>query len=159
MRPWCGPTRRRRAAEKSRIGAEALGRSRGGLKTKIHALVDALGNPLRVVLGPSQQADYRRVADLLPAAKGADNVLTDKAYDTNAVLTCVVVFGAQVVILSKKNRLVQRLIDRNLYQNRNKVERFFSRLKPFRRLATLYDKTASSFLGMVHLVSALLWLR
>ena len=51
------------------------------------------------------------------------------------------------------------MIDRNLYRDRNKVERFFSRLKQFRRLATRYDKTASSFLGMVHFVSALLWLR
>jgi putative transposase len=144
--------------KKSRVGEEALGRSRGGLTTKIHAVVDALGNPLRVVLGPGQQADCRRVADLLPVAKGVGNVLADKAYDTDAVLASVAAIGAQAVIPSKKNRLVQRVIDRNLYRDRNKVERFFSRLKQFRRLATRYDKTASSFLGMVHFVSALLWL-
>ena len=125
----------------------------------MHALVDALGNPLRVVLGPGQQADCRRAADLLVAAKGAGNVLADKAYDTDAVVASVVALGAQVVIPSKKNRLVQRVIDRNLYRDRNKVERFFSRLKQFRRLATRYDKTACSFLGMLHFVSALLWLR
>jgi putative transposase len=145
--------------KKSRVGNEALGRSRGGLTTKIHALVDALGNPLRVVLGPGQQADCRCVAELLPAAQGAGNVLADKAYDTNVVLARVAAIGAQAVIPSKKNRLIQRVIDRNLYRDRNKVERFFSRLKQFRRLATRYDKTASSFLGMVHFVSALLWLR
>ena len=125
----------------------------------MHALVDALGNPLRVVLGPGQQADCRRAADLLVAAKGAGNVLADKAYDTDAVVASVVALGAQVVIPSKKNRLVQRVIDRNLYRDRNKVERFSSRLKQFRRLATRYDKTACSFLGMLHFVSALLWLR
>ena len=129
----------------------------------MHALVDALGNPLRVVLGPGQQADCRRAADLLVAAKGAGNVLADKAYDTDAVVASVVAsvvaLGAQVVIPSEKNRLVQRVIDRNLYRDRNKVERFFSRLKQFRRLATRYDKTACSFLGMLHFVSALLWLR
>ena len=129
------------------------------MTTKVHALVDALGNPLRVVLGPGQQADCRRAADLLVAAKGAGNVLADKAYDTDAVVASVVALGAQVVIPSKKNRLVQRVIDRNLYRDRNKVERFFSRLKQFRRLATRYDKTACSFLGMLHFVSALLWLR
>ena len=112
-----------------------------------------------MVLGPGQQADCRRAAELLLAAEGANNVLADKAYDTDAVLASVAAIGAQVVIPSKKNRLVQRLIDRNLYRDRNKVERFFSRLKQFRRLATRYDKTASSFLGMVHFVSALLWLR
>lgn len=122
-------------------------------------MVDALGNPLRVVLGPGQQADCRRAADLLASAEGAGNVLADKAYDTDAVIAAVEALGAQVVIPSKKSRLVQRVIDRNLYRDRNKVERFFSRLKQFRRLATRYDKTASSFLGMVHFVSALLWLR
>jgi len=114
---------------------------------------------LRVVLGPGQQADCRRAADLLAAAEGAGNVLADKAYDTDAVVAAVEALGAQVVIPSKKNRKVVRLIDRNLYRDRNKVERFFSRLKQFRRLATRYDKTASSFLGMVHFVAALLWLR
>ena len=99
------------------------------------------------------------MADLLKAAKGAANVLADKAYDTDAVLAQVATLGAQAVIPSKKNRLVQRGIDRNLYRDRNKVERFFSRLKQFRRLATRYEKTASSFLGMVHFVAALLWLR
>ena len=125
----------------------------------MHVLVDALGNPLRIVLGPGQQADCQRAADLLVAAEGAGNVLADKAYDTNAVVAAVEALGAQVVIPSKKNRKVARLIDRNLYRDRNKVERFFSRLKQFRRLATRYEKTASSFLGMVHFVSALLWLR
>ena len=62
------------------------------------------------------------------------------------------------VALSSLERPVL-LIDGNLYRDRNKVERFFSRLKQFRRLATRYEKTASSFLGMVHFVSALLWLR
>ena len=118
-----------------------------------------MGNPLRVVLGPGQQADCRRGAELLSAAEGAGNVLADKGYDTDVVLANVAAIGAQAVIPSKKNRLVQRVIDRNLYRDRNKIERFFSRLKQFRRLATRYDKTASSFLGMVHFVSALLWLR
>ena len=122
-------------------------------------MVDALGNPLRVVLGPGQQADCRRAAELLVAAEGAGNVLADKAYDTNAVVAAVAALGAHVVIPSKKNRNVPRRIDANLYRDRHKIERFFSRLKQFRRLATRYEKTASSFLGMVHFVSALLWLR
>jgi len=114
---------------------------------------------LHVVLGPGQQADCRRAADLLLATQGARNVLADKGYDTDAVVAAIAALGAQLVIPSKKNRKVVRLIDRNLYRDRNKVERFFSRLKQFRRLATRYEKTASSFLGMVHFVSALLWLR
>lgn len=111
------------------------------------------------MLGPGQQADYRRAAELLAAAVSTDNVLDDNAYDTNTIVAAVEAMGAQVVIPSKKNRKVNRRIDRNLYRDRNKIERFFSRLKRFRRLATRYEKTASSFLGMLHFVSALLWLR
>ena len=129
------------------------------MTTKIHAVVDALGNPLRVVLGPGQQADCRRAADLLMAAEGAGNVLANKAYDTSAVVAAGEAMGAQAVIPSKKNRKVARFIDANPYRDRNKIERFFSRLKQFRRLATRYEKTASSFLGMVHSISTLLWLR
>ena len=118
-----------------------------------------MGNPLRLLLGPGQQADCQRAAELLAAAPGAGHVLADKGYDTDAVVANAEALGARVVIPSKKNRRVERVIDRNLYRDRNKVERFFSRLKQFRRLATRYDKTASSFLGMLHFVSALLWLR
>ena len=122
-------------------------------------MVDALGNPLRVVLGPGQQADCRRAAELLSAAGSAGTVLADKAYDTDAVLASVAAIGAQAVIPSKKNRLVQRVIDRNLYRDRNKVERFFSRLKQFRRLATRYEKTKVSFLAFWHIAAALDWIR
>ena len=122
-------------------------------------MVDALGNPLRLLLGPGQEADCGRTDELLAAAAGAGYVLADKGYDTDRTLASVAALGAGAVIPSKKNRLVQRAIDRNLYRDRNKVERFFGRLKQFRRLATRYDKTASSFLGMLHFVSALLWLR
>lgn len=74
------------------------------------------------------------------------------------MLASVTATGAQAIIPSKKNRFVQRRIDRNLYRDRNKIVRFFSRLKQLRRLATRCDKTASSFLETVHFVSALLWL-
>ena len=118
-----------------------------------------MGNPLCPLLGPGPQADCQRADELLAAVPGAGNVLGDKGYDTDAVVASGEARGAQVVIPSKKNRRTGRVIDRNLYRDRNTVERFFSRLKQFRRLATRYDKTASSFLGMVHFVSALLWLR
>ena len=67
--------------------------------------------------------------------------------------------GAGLVIPSKKNRLVERVINHSSYSDRNKVKRFFIRLKQFWRLATRYGKTTSSFLGMLHFVSTLLWLR
>jgi|GEM_PF-2031066 len=133
IRPSCKPAHRRLVVE-SRVGNETLGRSRGGLTTKIYALVDALGNPLHVVLGPSQRADCQGAVELPSAAQDAGNVLADKAYNTDAVLANVAASGAQIVIPSKKNRLVQRVIDRNLYRDRNKVERFFSRFADWPRV-------------------------
>jgi transposase len=82
----------------------------------------------------------------------------DKAYDTNAVVASICHAGAAAVIPSKRTRLGARPLDRNLYADRNKVEHFFNRLEHFRRLATRYEKTATSFLAFAHCVATLLWL-
>ena len=126
----------------------------------MHALVDALGNGLRLVLTPGQHADSPQLPALLaalPTAPGA--VVADRAYDTNAVLTAVALTNAEPVIPPKASRKQQRAYDANLYADRNKVERFFGRLKEARGFATRYEKTASSFLAVAHLLAALDWMR
>lgn len=132
--------------KKSSGEAEALGRSRGGFSTKVHVLCDALGNPVRFILTPGQQADITQaealLADQQPAA-----VLADKGYDSNALLLRIADLDAQAVIPAKRNRLEPRELDNHLYAERNKVERLFNRLKHYRRLATRYDKTARNFLA------------
>ncbi|MGI4734452.1 MAG: IS5 family transposase [Janthinobacterium lividum] len=145
--------------KKSRVGDEALGRSRGGLSTKVHMLADARGRPVHAVLGAGQQHDCRRALELLRAVGKTGKVLADKAYDTNQVLAAVEALGAEAVIPSPPRRHVPRVVDLTCYRQRNQIERLMSRLKQFRRLATRYDKTASSYLGFVHFVCALLWLR
>lgn len=123
-------------------------------------MVDALGNCLRFKLTPGQQADCTVLPDLLaalPEPPGA--VVADKAYDTNAVLEAVAQQQAEPVIPPKANRCEQRGYDENLYADRNKVERFFGRLKEARGFATRYEKTATSFLAAAHLLAALDWLR
>lgn len=144
--------------KKSTPADEAFGRSRGGLTTKIHAVVDALGNPLRIHLTAGQRADSPQALNLL---EGLDSqaIIADKAYDTNAILRNLTEQGIQVVIPPKSSRLDQRAYDENLYADRNKIERFFNQLKSYRRVATRYDKAASSFLAFVHLACALIWLR
>jgi transposase len=97
--------------KKSRVGDEALGRSCGGSSTKIHALVDARGRMLCLLLGLGQQADCDRAAELLQAAPGAVYVLADKGYDTDKVLTAVASIGAVVVIPSKRRRRIERPLD------------------------------------------------
>ena len=134
----------------------ARGRSRGGFSTKVPAVVDALGNCLHLVLTPSQAADIPQLPGLLaalPEHPGA--VVADKAYDTDTVLNTLAQRETKAVIPPKVNRLYQRDYDENLYADRNKVERFFGRLKKVRSFATRYEKTASSFLAVAHLLAAL----
>jgi len=152
---WCAPTSMPLGPEKT--GPQALGRSRGGLSTKIHAAVDALGNPLRFRLTAGPVADITQ-ADALIEGVEAQAVIGDKGYDAVALVARIEASGAQAVIPPRKNRIQQRSYDHDLYKDRNLIERFFNRLKQFRRIATRYEKLALNFLSMVNLVCAYLWL-
>ena len=126
----------------------------------MHAVVDALGNCLHLVLTPGEQAESPQLPGLLaalPEKPGA--VVADRAYDTNPVLDAIAQRDAEPVIPPKATRLNQRAYDENLYADRNKVERFFGRLKEARGFATRYEKTAAAFLAVVHLLAALDWMR
>ena len=123
-------------------------------------MVDALGNAVRLVLTGGQQADCPPLPELLDKLEESPGkVVADKAYDTNKVLAAIARHDAEAVIPPKANRVEQRSYDENLYADRNKVERFFGRLKEARGFATRYDKTAASFLAVAHLLAALDWLR
>lgn len=85
-------------------------------------------------------------------------VLADKGYDSDDLLEYVASLKAEAVTPAKKNRTVQRPLNRELYKDRNKVERFFNRVKHYRRIATRYEKTARNYMAMLHLVSTMVWL-
>lgn len=125
----------------------------GGWSTKIHAAVDALGNPLRIILTVGQRADITQ-AEELTADYQTGALLADRGYDADSLIDSLVLAGVEVVIASKNNRVEERVIDKNLYRDRNKVEQFFNKLKQYRRVATRYEKTAASFAGFVYLASA-----
>lgn len=129
----------------------------GGWSTKIHAAVDALGNPLRLILTVGHRADITQAKELVTDYE-TDAVLADRGYDADALIDLLEQAGIEVVIAAKKNRLKERVIDKNLYKDRNKVERFFNKLKQYRRVATRYEKTATSFAGFVYLASAMILL-
>ena len=130
----------------------------GGFSTKIHILVDALGNPVEFILTGGQQADVTQ-AEALMQDHQADAVIADKAYDSDAVVDAAKRQGAEAVIPSKKNRKVPREYDKHLYKDRKKVEWFINLLKQYRRVATRYEKTARNFLGFVHVASIMILLR
>ncbi|MGH8439953.1 MAG: IS5 family transposase [Pseudomonas sp.] len=136
---------------------EAMGKSRGGLSTKIHAAVDALGNPVRMLLTPGQASEYGQ-AEALIEGFSFEAVLADKGYDSDAFVEVIQRRGAEAIIPLKKNRLNPRRLDRHLYKARNLVERFFQKLKQFRRKATRYERLASNYQSMLCLVSTVIWL-
>ena len=146
-----------RLAKKNDPASECLGQSVGGWSTKIHAGVDALGNPLRIILTEGQRADITQAADLV-AGYQTNALLADRGYDADSFIELLQKDQIEVVIPPKKNRLDQREIDENLYKDRNKVERYFNKLKQYRRVATRYEKTATSFAGFVYLASAMILL-
>jgi transposase len=128
------------------------------LSTKIHATVDALGNPTGFHLTPGQAHDLEG-ADALLAESAAASVIADRAYDAHQrVVEPLRKAGKRVVIPSHPTRTVQRGYDRDLYKARHLIENFFARLKQYRAIATRYDKTASNFLGAIHLAAAVVWL-
>jgi len=127
------------------------------LTTKLHVAVDALGNPLRVILSAGQIADIEQ-AEALIKDPPAEFVVADKGYDSDAFVETITAQGSQPVIPPRSDRLTPRTFDRHLYKSRNLIERFFNRIKQFRRIATRYDKLAKSFLSFVHLACAFVWL-
>jgi transposase len=115
------------------------------LSTKIHALVDALGNPLRFLLSPGQVHDLVGADALLPQI-AADVLIADKAFDADdRVIRPLAAAGKAAVIPPRRSRLTPRAFDQDLYKARHLVENFFAKLKQFRAIATRYDKTARNF--------------
>lgn len=138
-------------------GSEQIGRSRGGPTTKIHALVDGLGNPTKVVLTEGQVHDVTQALEMLKDSR-SQWVLADKAYDSNAVVAAIDSQGSIAVIPSRRGRRIERSHDPQLFRSRFLVEHFFARIKRCRRIATRYDKLAVTYLAMVLLGCILTWL-
>jgi len=150
--------RRWRAQGKRGADAQGLGRSRGGLSTKIHAATEALGLPVRLIATPGQRNDIAFAHELVEGIE-AEAFLADKGYDADHLCNRIAESGAKVVIPPKRNRNTQRVYDAELYKERNHIERFFNKLKQFRRVATRYDKLLANFMGFVKLAALAIWLK
>ena len=124
-----------------------MGRSRGGLTTKIHALTDGRGLPLELVT-PGEAGDCP-VAQLLGHLHENTIVLADKAYDADWLRRQIEAAGAAPNIPPMVHRRGKPCFIRVLYRARNRIERLFNRIKHFRRLATRYEKHAANFLAML----------
>ena len=121
--------------------------------------MDENGLPLRIVLSAGQASDKAAVAALLQGLPPARALVADRGYDARAIVEMVRQHGGEADIPTQRDRKVQRSVDPALYRQRNLIERFFCKLKHFRRVATRFDKLARNFLAAVLLASTRLWLR
>jgi transposase len=136
-----------------------MGRSRGGLTTKIHALVDANGLPIAIKLTEGQAHDGRSGADMLEGVLAGQVLLADRAYDSDTLRDMMTARGAWANIKPLTHRTDPPAFSPFLYRYRNLVERFFNKLKHFRAIATRYEKRAANYLALVKLASIRIWLR
>ena len=124
------------------------------MTTKIHAVVDALGNPLHLLLSAGNETDIRNAPPLLCTLSISGSIVNaDKGYDSQAFVDWLISLGAIPNIPSRETNKVQRECDWWLYKERHLVESFWQKIKQFRRVATRYDKLAKSFLGFVYLAA------
>ncbi len=128
------------------------------MSTKLHAATDALGNPVRLLLGPGQRHDATRSHELIDGFE-PDAVIADKGYDADHLRQAIFDAGAEPVIPSRSNRRAPHDHDKVLYKERNLIERFFNKLKQFRRVATRYDKLLVNYEGFVQLAAIAILLR
>ena len=144
--------------KKESQSSEALGRSKGGFTTKIHAVVDGLGNPLRFQLTPGQRQDITQAPDMIKDFSQS-KILADKGYDANSLIDQLREQNCEAVIPPKKNRKEQRFYDMESYKERHLIECFFGKLKYYRRVFSRFEKSASAFLSFLSFAGALIWLR
>ena len=136
-----------------------MGRSRGGLTTKIHALVDIEGRPILLKLTEGQAHDGRSAADMFDGIGEGQILLGDRAYDSDRLRADLKSKGAWACVRPMPNRVNIPSFSPWLYRQRNAVERFFNKLKNFRAVATRYDKRDDNFLASIQLASIRIWLR
>lgn len=136
-----------------------MGRSRGGLTTKIHVLVDANGLPIALKLTEGQAHDGRSAADMFDTIGPGHILLADRAYDSDVLRRCLKGRGAWANVKPMPRRVNIPSFSPFLYRYRNLVERFFNKLKHCRAIATRYEKHAANYLALVKLAASRIWLR
>lgn len=139
---------------------EALGRSRGGFSTKIHAITDALGNPLDFILTGGQASDIGQAEKLLELTpEGAQALGGDKGYDSDRFIAAILARGMEAIIPPRSHRTEPRECNWFAYKERHLIECFFGKIKHYRRIFSRFEKRARNYMGFVRFVSALIWLR
>jgi transposase len=135
-----------------------MGHSRGGLTTKIHALVDAEGRPIRLTLTPGQAGDAPVGTAFVAYLDEGATLIADRAYDTNPIREGAAARGVWANIPPRVIRTDAFSFSAWVYRQRNLVERFFNRIKQFRGLATRYDRRPDNYLAAIKLAAIRFWI-
>ncbi len=139
--------------------AQALGRSRGGLSTKLHWLCDSLGYPLAVIATAGQRGEATQADGLInQCRKPFEYLLADAGYDSDDIRLSVKQRGAIAVIKPNPNRSQKPPFDKHIYKERHRIENLMAKLKNSRRLATRYDKSAKTYLAFTRLAAIKVWM-
>jgi transposase len=140
--------------------AQAMGRSKASLSTKIHLACDALGYPLGFILTGANVSDFDQAKPLLLRhLRAGCRAIMDKGYDSDAIRACVNQLGGVAVIALHPSRSQKPAFDQHIYRERHRIENLFARLKSHRRIATRYEKLHSTFAAMLSLACILVWLK
>ena len=134
-----------------------IGITKGGRNTKLHAICDEKGRPHVLLLTPGNTHDAKVAMLAINAAPPSDYLVADKGYDSNALRSWLIERGTTPVIPSKSNRKVQIEHDRQIYRQRNVVERMFCRFKDWRRVATRFDRNIKTFMATIAIAAFVTW--
>ena len=134
---------------------EAIGMTRGGRNTKLHAVVDSAGHAVRLSLTAGQVNDCTQASPMTSELQKGEKLLADKAYDVDALRTEMAERGIDVCIPPKSNRRRPAAYNKETYKNRHHVENFFQRAKRCRRIGTRYEKTARMFMAFIYLFASI----
>ena len=153
-----GAPHRREPAQKGAV-PRRIGRTKGGLNSKLHAVCDGEGKPLILLLTEGQVSDYRGAATVLPALPDAEVLIADKGYDSDWFREALTDLEIAPCIPGRSNRKAPIPYDADLYKQRNRIERMFGRLKDWRRIATRYDRCAHTFMSAICIAATVIfWL-
>ena len=129
--------------------SQAMGRTKGGLNTKIHAVVNARSQPIVIALSSGNEADISLAAELTDCLLQDSTLIGDKAYDSSSLRQTAAAKGVKTCIPGRTNRTTAVPFSAKLYRRRHRVENFIQKIKRYRRVATRYDKLGETFLGFV----------
>nr|WP_246504807.1 IS5 family transposase [Microvirga antarctica] len=136
-----------------------IGRTKGGLNSKLHTVCDDAGRPILMLLSEGQMSDHKGASLVFDALPSAKTLIADRGYDSAWFREALVAKGIEPCIPSSRSRRIPSPYDKMLYRQRHKVENLFARLKDRRRIATRYDRCAHTFFSAICIAAAVIfWL-